>query len=52
MEVDTCPHVKDQNFSIAVGSFARNFFIVVTVSASRTEDPGFEYRQGVRFLGL
>jgi hypothetical protein len=26
--------------------------IVVIVSASRTEDPGFESRQGVRFLGL
>jgi hypothetical protein len=26
--------------------------IVVIASASRTEDPGFESRQGVRFLGL
>jgi hypothetical protein len=26
--------------------------IVIISSASRTEDPGFESRQGVRFLGL
>jgi disulfide bond formation protein DsbB len=27
-------------------------YIVVIASASRTDDPGFESRQGVRFLGL
>jgi hypothetical protein len=26
--------------------------IVVIASAQRTEDPGFEFRQGVRFLGF
>jgi hypothetical protein len=27
-------------------------YVVVIASASRTEDPGFESRQGVRFLGI
>jgi hypothetical protein len=26
--------------------------IVAISSAYRTEDPGFEFRQGIRFLGL
>jgi hypothetical protein len=37
------------NLSLAL---ARRLGIVVIASAYRTEDPGFESRQGVRFLGI
>jgi hypothetical protein len=35
-----------------VGSPGGVVGIVVITSAYRTEDPGFESRQGVRFLGI